>query len=64
MDEYTRREMLRFLSKIKTLNNGCWEWTSTINRKGHPAKREPSGGESRVRLGAGLGNEAMQMTSL
>lgn len=30
----------------------------------HPAKREPSGGESRVRLGAGLGNEAMQMTSL
>ena len=26
----------------------------------HPAKREPSGGESRVRLGAGLGNEAMQ----
>ena len=25
-----------------------------------PAKREPSGGESRVRLGAGLGNEAMQ----
>ena len=29
-----------------------------------PAKREPSGGESRVRLGAGLGNEAMQMTSL
>lgn len=35
MDEYTRREMLRFLSKIKTLNNGCWEWTSTINRKGY-----------------------------
>ena len=30
----------------------------------HPAKREPSGGGSRVRLGAGLGNEAMQMTSL
>ena len=30
----------------------------------HPAKREPSGGESRVSLGAGLGNEAMQMTSL
>ena len=30
----------------------------------HPVKREPSGGESRVRLGAGLGNEAMQMTSL
>ena len=30
----------------------------------HPAKREPSGGDSRVRLGAGLGNEAMQMTSL
>ena len=30
----------------------------------HPAKREPSGGEGRVRLGAGLGNEAMQMTSL
>ena len=30
----------------------------------HPAKREPSGGVSRVRLGAGLGNEAMQMTSL
>ncbi|WP_029680415.1 zinc ribbon domain-containing protein, partial [Bifidobacterium longum] len=30
----------------------------------HPAKREPSGGASRVRLGAGLGNEAMQMTSL
>lgn len=30
----------------------------------HPMKREPSGGESRVRLGAGLGNEAMQMTSL
>ena len=30
----------------------------------HPAKREPSGGESHVRLGAGLGNEAMQMTSL
>ena len=29
-----------------------------------PAKREPSGGVSRVRLGAGLGNEAMQMTSL
>ena len=29
-----------------------------------PAKREPSGGGSRVRLGAGLGNEAMQMTSL
>lgn len=27
-------------------------------------KREPSGGESRVSLGAGLGNEAMQMTSL
>lgn len=26
----------------------------------HPVKREPSGGESRVRLGAGLGNEAMQ----
>jgi putative transposase len=26
----------------------------------HPAKREPSGGGSRVRLGAGLGNEAMQ----
>lgn len=25
----------------------------------HPAKREPSGGDSRVRLGAGLGNEAM-----
>ena len=30
----------------------------------HPVKREPSGGVSRVRLGAGLGNEAMQMTSL
>lgn len=30
----------------------------------HPMKREPSGGVSRVRLGAGLGNEAMQMTSL
>lgn len=30
----------------------------------HPVKREPSGGDSRVRLGAGLGNEAMQMTSL
>lgn len=30
----------------------------------HPVKREPSGGESRVSLGAGLGNEAMQMTSL
>lgn len=30
----------------------------------HPEKREPSGGESRVRLGAGLGNEAMQVTSL
>ena len=29
-----------------------------------PVKREPSGGASRVRLGAGLGNEAMQMTSL
>ena len=29
-----------------------------------PVKREPSGGVSRVRLGAGLGNEAMQMTSL
>ena len=29
-----------------------------------PAKREPSGGVSRVRLGAGLGNEAIQMTSL
>lgn len=29
-----------------------------------PVKREPSGGDSRVRLGAGLGNEAMQMTSL
>ena len=29
-----------------------------------PVKREPSGGGSRVRLGAGLGNEAMQMTSL
>ena len=29
-----------------------------------PAKREPSDGDSRVRLGAGLGNEAMQMTSL
>lgn len=29
-----------------------------------PAKREPSGGGSRVRLGAGLGNEDMQMTSL
>ena len=26
----------------------------------HPVKREPSGGVSRVRLGAGLGNEAMQ----
>lgn len=26
----------------------------------HPAKRAPSGGESRVRLGAGLGNEVMQ----
>lgn len=26
----------------------------------HPVKREPSVGESRVRLGAGLGNEAMQ----
>ena len=26
----------------------------------HPMKREPSGGGSRVRLGAGLGNEAMQ----
>ena len=25
-----------------------------------PVKREPSGGESRVRLGAGLGDEAMQ----
>ena len=25
-----------------------------------PVKCEPSGGESRVRLGAGLGNEAMQ----
>ena len=30
----------------------------------HPVKREPSDGVSRVRLGAGLGNEAMQMTSL
>ena len=30
----------------------------------HPVKREPSGGVSRVSLGAGLGNEAMQMTSL
>lgn len=30
----------------------------------HPAKREPSDGVSRVSLGAGLGNEAMQMTSL
>ena len=30
----------------------------------HPTKREPSGGENRVRLGAGLGNGAMQMTSL
>ena len=30
----------------------------------HPVKREPSGGVGRVRLGAGLGNEAMQMTSL
>ena len=30
----------------------------------HPVKREPSDGISRVRLGAGLGNEAMQMTSL
>ena len=29
-----------------------------------PVKREPSGGESRVRLGAGLGNESMQMTWL
>ncbi len=28
----------------------------------HPAKREPSGGGSRVGLGAGLGNEAMQAT--
>ena len=26
----------------------------------HPAKREPSGGGSRLRLGAGLGNETMQ----
>ena len=39
------------------------ESVSSLHR-GHPAKREPSGGESRVRLGAGLGNEAMQMTSL
>lgn len=30
----------------------------------HPVKREPSDGVSRVSLGAGLGNEAMQMTSL
>ena len=30
----------------------------------HPAKREPSGDESRVRLGAGLGNESMQVPSL
>ena len=29
-----------------------------------PVKREPSGGASRVRLGAGLGNEAMQTTLL
>ncbi len=28
----------------------------------HPAKREPSGGASRMGLGAGLGNEAMQAT--
>ena len=30
----------------------------------HPVKREPSGGIGRVRLGAGLGNEVMQVTSL
>ena len=30
----------------------------------HPVKREPSDGVSRVRLGAGLGNEVMQVTSL
>lgn len=30
----------------------------------HPVKREPSDGASRVRLGAGLGNETMRTTSL
>ena len=30
----------------------------------HPVKREPSDGVSRVRLGAGLDNEVMQVTSL
>ena len=44
-------------------NAGCWADASRRATR-HPVKREPSGGVSRVRLGAGLGNEAMQMTSL
>lgn len=34
MEDYTRREMPRFLPKTKPLNNGCRERTPTINRKG------------------------------
>ena len=53
-------------SAPETLNarGGDVRQTGSSRTMPAPVKREPSGGESRVRLGAGLGNEAMQMTSL
>lgn len=53
-------------SAPETLNarGGDVRQTGSSRTMPTPVKREPSGGVSRVRLGAGLGNEAMQMTSL